>query len=164
MKDTIYIALGSNLHHPQYGDPSEVIDHAIRKLAQDIMILSRSPIYRSRPVPFSDQPDYANAVIRVASYKNPFEMLVKLHSLEDEMGRVRYVKNEARVLDLDLLDYDSIVLRDAKLQLPHERIKERSFVLYPLRDVAPNWTYPGTKETVDDLIRLLPRAEIRLWR
>jgi 2-amino-4-hydroxy-6-hydroxymethyldihydropteridine diphosphokinase len=88
------------------------------------------------------------------------ELLALLQKVERAFGRRRAVRNEARPLDLDLLDYDGRILDIPGLVLPHPRLHLRAFVLLPLRDVAPGWRHPVLGETVSELIAKLPDDQI----
>lgn len=118
----------------------------------------RSRLYRSAPVPPSDQPWYVNAVARIETDRSPRDLLALLHRIEAAYGRERREVNGARTLDLDLLAYGDVVLRggDGAPVLPHPRMHQRAFVLLPLREVAPDWHHPVLGQTVDDLIAALP--------
>jgi 2-amino-4-hydroxy-6-hydroxymethyldihydropteridine diphosphokinase len=111
----------------------------------------------------SDQPWFVNGVIAVETFLPPADLLGLLHDVEAEFGRTRTVRNEARVLDLDLLAYDDEVSSEASVPvLPHPRLHERAFVLLPMADIAPDWRHPVTGAGIADLISALPadqRAE-----
>ena len=83
-----------------------------------------------------------------------------LHGVETDFGRLRSAANAARTLDLDLLDYDGRVLAGPQLTLPHPRMATRSFVLVPLRDVAPGWRHPVTGQGLAELLAALPDRDI----
>jgi 2-amino-4-hydroxy-6-hydroxymethyldihydropteridine diphosphokinase len=140
----IFIGLGANLPTALYGPPRESLAAAIECLnANDIIVGARSGWYRSAPVPASDQPWFVNAVVAVGTKLEPVALLDRLHLIEAEFGRVRGVANAARVLDLDLIDYDGRVLDGPSPPiLPHPRLRERAFVLLPLAEIAPGWTDP----------------------
>ncbi len=123
----------------------------------DVTVVRRSRWYTSAPVPPSDQPWFVNGVALVATDLGPADLLATLHRIENEFGRVRRVRNEARVIDLDLLAYGDLVLGEGEgLVLPHPRLRTRAFVLLPLAEVAPDWRHPVSGEAVEDLIRTLP--------
>lgn len=160
-KGGVYIGLGANLPSPEYGTPRETIEAAIAALqSQGLAILARSPLYESEPVPVSDQPWYLNAVVEVATDLPAREVLALLHSVENAFGRVRAIRNEARVLDLDLLDHRGTVRDgpDSPL-LPHPRLADRAFVLIPLRDIAPQWRHPFSGRSVAELLESLPEGQ-----
>jgi 2-amino-4-hydroxy-6-hydroxymethyldihydropteridine diphosphokinase len=90
---------------------------------------------------------------------NPAALLALLHRIEASFGRSRAVRNEARVLDLDLLAWNDRVSATDPL-LPHPRLHERAFVLLPLRDVAPAWRHPVSGKSVTDMIADLPPAAL----
>jgi 2-amino-4-hydroxy-6-hydroxymethyldihydropteridine diphosphokinase len=157
----VYIGLGANLPSPKHGTPRETLEAAMRALeARGLAMVARSPIYESEPVPVSDQPWYLNAVIEVATDRPALEVLALLHSVENAFGRVRAIRNEPRVLDLDLLDHRGDVREgpDAPI-LPHPRLVDRAFVLLPLRDIAPDWRHPRSGRTIAELLESLPQGQ-----
>lgn len=155
----IVIGLGGNLPS-QFGSPSGTLLAAVHALGQRAVIVRRlSPLYETAPVPVSDQPWYVNAVAAVETPLRPADLLLTLQRIEAQFGRVRTVRNAARVIDLDILDYDGQLVDEAGLKLPHPRLAERAFVLYPLRDIAPAWRHPVTGKTIDALIAELPKEQ-----
>lgn len=159
----ILIAIGSNLPHPQLGQPRDVCEAALKLLeTYGVRVLRRSPWYGSAPVPASDQPWFVNGVAEVEATagRSPLALLETLHAVEDELGRTRTLRNEARIVDLDLIDFDGLVSKlDARPQLPHPRVQERAFVLFPLRDLEPQWRHPATGEELETLIARLPSEQ-----
>jgi 2-amino-4-hydroxy-6-hydroxymethyldihydropteridine diphosphokinase len=128
----------------------------VPSLSSSVAAISRSRWYLTAPVPRSDQPDFVNGVIAASTTAEPTDLLTLLHRVEETFGRVRSVPNAARPVDLDLLDYNGL-LRDGEPPiLPHPRLHQRAFVLYPLRDVAPGWVHPRLGKSVDALIGALP--------
>ena len=83
-----------------------------------------------------------------------------LHQVETHFGRVRSVRNAARVLDLDLLDFGGQIYNQTVLKVPHPRMHERAFVLFPLRDLFADWTHPQTGQSLDALIDRLPADQL----
>jgi 2-amino-4-hydroxy-6-hydroxymethyldihydropteridine diphosphokinase len=161
---SIYIGLGANLPHPEFGPPVRTLRRALARLKdRGVRLVRRSPWYRTAPVPASDQPWYVNAVAEVATGLGPGALLATLHGVEDLFGRVRSVRDAPRFIDLDLLDYDSINNQCNNSDLciiPHTRLESRAFVLLPLRDVAPEWRYPVTGASIDTLIAALPPGQM----
>lgn len=155
----IVIALGANLPSI-YGSPRETIKRAITEIAKhNIRVLYQSPIYLTAPVPISDQPWYHNAVIGVSTDQSPSDLLKTLQSIENNFGRVRAERNAPRVIDLDIVAYNDVVQNNEDLILPHPRMHERAFVLYPLRDIARNWVHPVSRKNINDLISHIPAGQ-----
>jgi 2-amino-4-hydroxy-6-hydroxymethyldihydropteridine diphosphokinase len=155
----IFIALGANLPTVHYGTPVLSLQAAIDRLRGIGPVLDQSRWYKSAPVPASDQPDFINGVISLETILSPEELLANIHRIEYEFGRQRGIKNEARVLDLDLIDYHGRVTANKAIELPHPRMQTRAFVLLPLRDIAPGWVHPVSGRTIDQLIANLPANE-----
>ncbi|HEY6982286.1 2-amino-4-hydroxy-6-hydroxymethyldihydropteridine diphosphokinase [Reyranella sp.] len=159
----IYIGVGGNLAHPQFGPPRATLEAALRDLERRGSHLERlSPWYRSSPIPASDQPWYLNAVARIATSLPADALLARLHAVEEAFGRVRSVANAARTIDLDLLDFRGEVAAGGpgKATLPHPRLSGRAFVLRPLADLAPDWRHPVSGISIDALVAALPPNQL----
>jgi 2-amino-4-hydroxy-6-hydroxymethyldihydropteridine diphosphokinase len=151
----ILLGLGANLPSA-IGPPVATLESVLGALvAEGVIIERRSSWYRSAPVPAGDQPWYVNGVVAVATDLDPPALLALLHRVEARMGRVRRERNEPRVVDLDILDYDGAVRAEGPV-LPHPRMHERGFVLLPLREVAPDWRHPVSGAALPALIAALP--------
>ena len=159
-----YIGLGANLTPDEFDNPRAGCLAAVESLAHaGITITAVSRWYESAPVPASDQPWYLNAVAAGETVKSAAETLATLHEIEARFGRVRGVRNAARVLDLDLLDFDGAVSEVESLMLPHPRLHERAFVLLPLQELAPNWRHPVSGVDIHRLAAAVSSTqEIRL--
>lgn len=135
-----YIGLGSNLD-----DPAAQLRAAAVELAAlpDTRLAACSSLYASAPVGFRDQPDFVNAVCRLDTALAPERLMHELLAIERRRGRVRDRPGGPRTLDLDLLLYGDLGCQRPGLILPHPRLHERAFVLYPLREIAPELQVPG---------------------
>lgn len=159
----IFIGIGANLPS-SFGTPRATCERAVEALIEaGIDVFARSRWYETAPVPVSNQPWYVNGVAALKTDANPADLLQLLHGIEDKFGRVRRERNEARVLDLDLLAYHDLVMPGPEAPiLPHPRLRERAFVLLPLAELAANWRHPATGEAISDLIAGLdPGQETR---
>lgn len=156
----ILLALGANLPSPA-GPPRLTLEAAVKRLRMaGVEIVSQSRWYRSRAHPPSSQPDYVNGVIAVQSRLPPRGLLDLMHKIEWDFGRRRGEANAARVIDLDLLDYDGRVADGPEAPiLPHPRLHERAFVLLPLAEIAPDWLHPVSRKPLGRLIAELPRGQ-----
>ena len=128
------IGLGSNI-----GEKAANIDRAIALLTNDksVRLVSASRKYRSAPWGVTDQDWFVNACISIETGLSPRELLARCQHVENEMGRVRRQKWGPRLIDVDILTYRDQVIHEADLIVPHPLIAERSFVLIPLKEVAP---------------------------
>ncbi len=155
----ILIALGANLPS-QHGTPKQTLLKALEALrGRGVKVLAVSPVYLTAPVPISNQPWYHNAVALIKTHLLPQDLLRLLQEIEVDFGRIRSIRNAPRVLDLDILDYQGKQLLEQGLELPHPRMTDRAFVLYPLRDIAPDWRHPVSREAVSSLIQNLPKGQ-----
>jgi 2-amino-4-hydroxy-6-hydroxymethyldihydropteridine diphosphokinase len=154
----ILIGLGANLPHPEHGSPRYTCEAALAALtASGLEVLRRSHWYESEPMPPADQPRFVNGVAEVSTDLAPAELLERLHRIETAFGRVRRHRNEARVLDLDLLAYRDYVSAPGESPvLPHPRLAERAFVVLPLAELAPAWRHPVSGLRAADLAAHLP--------
>ncbi|MDD7804910.1 MAG: 2-amino-4-hydroxy-6-hydroxymethyldihydropteridine diphosphokinase [Endozoicomonas sp. (ex Botrylloides leachii)] len=139
MSVTAYIALGSNLDHPQ-----QYLKCAVGDIDAEsgIRLIACSKLYRSDPVGQKNQPDYYNAVVSITTNLSPNDLLTCLQCIENKNGRVRNVHWGPRTLDLDILLYGDKILNTKQLVIPHYQMHLRPFVLYPLNDIAPNLVVP----------------------
>lgn len=134
-----FVALGSNLQHPQ-----QQLTTALREIAElpHTTLVRQSSFYRTAPVGYDKQPDFINAVAEVETTLQPLELLHAILQIENRHGRERPFPNAPRILDLDLLLYNNTVMDTPELTLPHPRMHERGFVLLPLAEIAPELTLP----------------------
>jgi 2-amino-4-hydroxy-6-hydroxymethyldihydropteridine diphosphokinase len=155
----ILIGLGANLPSAA-GGPQQTLEAALARLdASGARVAARSRWYRTAPVPVSDQPWFTNGIARVETSRDPPALLDLLRQIEREFGRQRTVRNAARTLDLDIIDYDGRIENLPELVLPHPRMQDRAFVLLPLAEIAPGWRHPILGQTVETLILALPAEQ-----
>jgi 2-amino-4-hydroxy-6-hydroxymethyldihydropteridine diphosphokinase len=150
---TAFIALGGNLTSP-VGSPEATLAAAALRLQSIGRVLSRSSLYSTEPVGFSEQPRFLNAVLALETELSPRALLTALLAIEHEFGRDRSagIANGPRTLDLDILLYDDLILDEPDLMIPHPRLAERAFVLVPLAEIAPETIEPRSKSTVIELL------------
>lgn len=156
----ILIALGANLPS-RFGMPEDTLKAAQRELGlRGVRVLQCSDVWLTAPVPVSDQPWYRNTVMRVATDSEPGVLLKLLKEIERDFGRQHAERNAARVLDLDILAYGDVVIDDEVCCLPHPRLHERAFVLYPMHEVAADWRHPVLGLSVSEMIARLPEGQV----
>jgi len=162
----IYIGLGANLPSPVHGPPLATLQAALKALADaGVRPVRCSRFWRSAPVPLPGshrieaQPWYVNAVAAVETGLDATGLLAALLQIETAFGRNRKTPGDARILDLDVLDYNGRVQADAAPILPHPRMAERAFVLLPLAEIAPDWRHPADGRAISALIAALPAGQ-----
>ena len=136
----VFIGIGSNL-----GDRAAHVGFATTRLSRlpRTRLLRISPWYRSKAVGPGAQGDYLNGVAELRSALLPYTLLQALHDIERAAGRIRAERWGSRTLDLDLLLHGQTCVEMPRLQLPHPRLAERNFVVFPLSDLAPSLMLPG---------------------
>lgn len=137
-----YIGIGSNL-----GDRQENCLHAIYLLEKKgIIIKKRSSMYETEPWGIKEQPNFINMAIEIETYLNPKELLKILKKVESEIGREESSKWGPRSIDLDILLFNDLIFIEDDLKIPHPLMHERSFVLRPLCEIAPDKIHPVLKK------------------
>ena len=149
----IYIGIGSNLNGKNNETPLQNCKKALVELKKEVNICKISSWYKSEPIPVSNQSWYINGVVEISTNKSSIDLLEFILNIEEFFGRVREKKNEARILDLDIIDYKKKILyKKNKLIIPHPRMHQRSFVLQPLQELNPKWIHPIKKKGLKELI------------
>src|SRR5512135_1382760 len=143
----VYISLGSNL-----GDRALNLTNAISALAPKVQSLLQSSIYETEPWGYADQPSFLNQVIRAETILGPLDLLEFMKEIEVKLGRKETFRFGPRLIDLDILFYDDLILDTPRLTIPHPRITERAFVLIPLAEIAPDLNHPVINKTIQELI------------
>ncbi|MBI1220595.1 MAG: 2-amino-4-hydroxy-6-hydroxymethyldihydropteridine diphosphokinase [Rhodobacteraceae bacterium] len=173
------VALGGNVA-TQGGAPEATLRAAIQEMSKaGLEVVRQSRLFRTSSFPDPTDPEYVNACVEIRAALSPAEVLRRLHHIEAEFGRERVQRWGQRTLDLDLLAQGDTLLPDGAtyalwrdlapeqrllrapddLILPHPRLHERSFVLVPLAEIAPEWRHPALGLTVQEMLDRLPRAD-----
>lgn len=143
----IFLSLGTNL-----GDRAANLRSAISALAPSMRVVRESSIYETAPWGFEDQSHFLNMVVEAETDLAPLDLLKYLKTLETELGRTPTFRYGPRLIDLDILFYDELILQKPELTIPHPRLHERAFVLVPLADLAPNFIHPVLQKTIQQLL------------
>ena len=151
----VYLALGTNL-----GDRLANLKQAISALTPQMEVKTKSQVYETPPWGFEDQPKYLNQVIKANTYLDPERLLKHLKRLEVALGRTESFLNGPRLIDMDILFYDDLVLNKPSIVIPHPRLHERGFVLLPLMDIAPDLIHPVNKKSIREMLALSDVREI----
>jgi 2-amino-4-hydroxy-6-hydroxymethyldihydropteridine diphosphokinase len=144
---TVYLALGSNL-----GDRLANLKQAIDSLTPQMEVRAKSSVYETPPWGYEDQPKFLNQVVKAKTYLDPEPLLKHLKRLEVALGRQVSFPNGPRLIDMDILFYDELILNTSLLVIPHPRLQERGFVLLPLMELNPDLVHPLSKKSIRELV------------
>jgi 2-amino-4-hydroxy-6-hydroxymethyldihydropteridine diphosphokinase len=152
---TTFIALGSNL-----GDRLQNLREAIAQLLPEVTPIACSPVYETEPWGYVDQPHFLNQVIEARTALAPTALLEYLKNIEVRMGREQVIKLGPRLIDLDILFYDDLVIDCPNLSIPHTHMVERAFVLVPLADLAADLTHPILGISVAEMLARIDKKGV----
>jgi 2-amino-4-hydroxy-6-hydroxymethyldihydropteridine diphosphokinase len=147
---TVYISIGSNIGKPEENCRKGI--SALRK-TNGIQLKKMSKFYETEPVDYKDQAWFINAVVEIKTILDPIKLFNYLKLIEKKIGRSENsIRFGPRILDLDIIFFDDVVMETPDLVIPHPRMDERHFVLKPLCDINPNLVHPVLQKTIKDLL------------
>lgn len=155
MKHQVHLSLGTNL-----GQRRRNLERAIAGLQEVVLVTAVSPLYETVPWGVVDQPDFYNVCVAGFTDYAPQELLTFVKQLEIQLGRTPTSKWGPRLIDIDILLIDDLVMHVAGLTVPHPGIPERAFVLIPLADIAPDVVHPEFDLTIRELATAVPPTGI----
>lgn len=159
MDHTAYLALGSNL-----GNRLSNLKNAISNLPPQMDVKKKSLVYETPPWGYAAQPAFLNQVVMVETYMEPENLLNHLKRLETVLGREPSFENGPRVIDIDILFYDDVIINSPPLVIPHPRLHHRGFVLVPLNDIAPDLVHPVLGKPISELLLDVERLNINEYK
>jgi len=143
-----YIGIGSNL-----GNREENCEKATNLLSRKgIKVLQCSSFYETEPWGVKEQPKFINMAVEIETHLEPKELLNALKEIERNLGRSETIRWGPRIIDLDVLFYDDLVINSPGLEIPHRGIKDREFVLNPLSEIAPHKIHPVLKKSIKEIL------------
>jgi len=148
-----FIGVGSNI--------GEKIENCIKAISflnriEGCSVIKRSSFYKTEPIGYKDQDWFVNCAVMIETELSPYELLKKLKEIELLMGREKGIKWGPRIIDLDILMYEDIVIDEDELTIPHPLMHKRRFVLVPMNEIAPDIEHPVLKKSIKELLRRLP--------
>jgi 2-amino-4-hydroxy-6-hydroxymethyldihydropteridine diphosphokinase len=159
MDHIVYLALGSNM-----GNRLSNLKTALINLTPQMGVKFKSSVYQTPPWGFTEQAEFLNQVVMAETYLQPQALLGHLKRLEKALGRVPNFQNGPRLIDIDILFFDDLVLNTPPLIIPHPRLHERAFVLVPLAEIAPDLIHPVLGKPIHKLLGDVDRSDIKLFK
>ncbi len=150
--NNVFLLTGGNM-----GDRLQILEKALEEITIQIgAVIKKSSVYETAPWGIADQPAFLNQVLLVHSLLSPQDILKTILSIESNMGRKRNEKFGPRIIDIDLLFYNDLILQSPDLVIPHPEITNRRFVLVPLVELNKNYKHPVLKKSVFQLLNECP--------
>ena len=159
----IFLGIGSNLSS-SFGDRFDNINLAISYLEHyGIRMVKKSNFFETPSYPNRENPKFINVAISVKTHLLPIDLMSVLIFVEEKLERKRNKKNDPRTCDIDIIDYNNMILdfkyKNLDFTVPHKKLTYRNFVLFPLQEIAPKWVHPMNKDSIDVLIKKLSNEE-----
>lgn len=145
MMHRVYAGIGSNI------DPKNNVSNCLLLLKDEFSDFVQSRYYQTSPYGYMEQDNFLNVVVGFSTQHTPTDLLRRFQEIESQFKRKREIKDGPRTLDLDILLYESIIINEPDLKIPHPGLIERDFFLLPLIEIAPQLTFPITGETLSQL-------------
>ena len=158
MDHIVYLVLGSNM-----GNRLSNLKAAVVNLTPQMTVKQKSAIYETPPWGFIEQDAFLNQVVKVTTYLEPEPLLRHLKRMETALGRVPNFQNGPRVIDIDILFFDKMIINTPPLVVPHPRLHERAFVLVPLAEIEPDFVHPILQRPINKILEDVDRSEIKLF-
>jgi len=152
----LLLALGSNLAS-NFGNRFLNIELAMHYLeGKKIKIIKKSSFYETPSYPDKKKPKFINLVILAKTNLSPKALASIIIEIEEKLERKRLKKNDSRTIDIDIIDYNNKVFdfkyNSSMFYIPHKKLSDRNFVLFPIQEIIPNWKHPKSKVNIKDLI------------
>ncbi|MBI9032966.1 MAG: 2-amino-4-hydroxy-6-hydroxymethyldihydropteridine diphosphokinase [Bacteroidales bacterium] len=144
----VYLLLGGNL-----GDVENTFERALQETNNRCgKVVNFSSIYETEPWGFFSDSKFLNQVIVVETEMDPNEVLIHILQIEKDLGRVRYSKQyTSRVIDIDILFYDQLIIDEPQLEIPHPKFQERNFAIIPMMEIDQEFIHPISKKNISEL-------------
>ncbi len=147
-----YLITGGNL-----GNRAANLARALQLIGREAgSIVAASALYETEAWGKTDQPAFLNQAVIIDTLLTPQALLHLLLNIEKEIGRIRHQKWDARLIDIDMIFYNDIILNEPDLTLPHPFFHERRFALTPMQEIASDFVHPVLKQTVSKLLQACP--------
>jgi 2-amino-4-hydroxy-6-hydroxymethyldihydropteridine diphosphokinase len=153
----IYLNIGSNLPLEDGGRENNILK-AINHLKKlNLNLIKISSFYETPSYPNNSDPKFINLCVKFESKLKAIELLNEIKKIEKKLGRTRIKKNDPRTCDIDIIDFNGKIIKNDELETPHPRLHLRNFVIYPLKEIEPNWFHPIYNKNIDSFFKELDK-------
>jgi len=153
----IYLNIGSNIPTEDGGREANILKaiNFLKKLKLNMIKISS--FYETPSYPNNSDPKFINLCVKLESDLKASELLNEIKNIENKLGRIRIKKNEPRTCDIDIIDFNGEIIKNDELVAPHPRLHLRNFVIYPLKEIEPNWFHPIFNKNIDNFFQELDK-------
>lgn len=158
----VFLGIGTNL-----GNRESNLEEAVARIREYIgPVLDSSSIYETEPWGFHAKDEFLNKVVKVNTELTPSGLLGRILMIESLLGRVRgQVRYSSRLIDIDILLYEDLIVEEESLKIPHPLLQQRKFVLVPLCEIASEIIHPVLKKSIAELLELCEdRGEVKKYK
>ena len=153
----IYLNIGSNLPLEDRGRETNILKAISHLKKLNLNSIKISSFYETPSYPNNSDPKFINLCIKLESNLKASELLNEIKKIEKKLGRTRIKKNEPRTCDIDIIDFKGEIIKNDDLEAPHPRLHLRNFVIYPLKEIEPNWLHPVFNKKIDSFFQELDK-------
>ena len=153
----IFLNIGSNIPSEDGGREANILKaiNFLKKLKLNMIKISS--FYETPSYPNNSDPKFINLCVKLESDLKASELLNEIKNIENKLGRIRIKKNEPRTCDIDIIDFNGEIIKNDELVAPHPRLHLRNFVIYPLKEIEPNWFHPIFNKNIDNFFQELDK-------
>ena len=153
----IYLNIGSNLPLEDEGRETNILKAISYLKKLNLNSIKISSFYETPSYPNNSDPKFINLCVKFKSNLKAIELLNEIKKIEKKLGRTRIKKNEPRTCDIDIIDFNGEIIKNDELETPHPRLHLRNFVIYPLKEIEPNWFHPIYNKNIDSFFQELDK-------
>ena len=153
----IYLNIGSNLPLEDEGRETNILKAISYLKKLNLNSIKISSFYETPSYPNNSDPKFINLCVKFESNLKAIELLNEIKKIEKKLGRIRIKKNEPRTCDIDIIDFNGKIIKNDELETPHPRLHLRNFVIYPLKEIEPNWFHPIFNKNIDSFFQELDK-------
>jgi 2-amino-4-hydroxy-6-hydroxymethyldihydropteridine diphosphokinase len=153
----IYLNIGSNLPSEEGGRENNILKAISYLKKLNLNLIQISSFYQTPSYPNNSEPKFINLCVKLESNLKASELLNEIKKIEKKLGRIRIKKNEPRTCDIDIVDFNGEIIKNDELIVPHPRLHLRNFVIYPLKEIEPNWLHPIFNKNINSFFQELDK-------